>query len=82
MKKENVQKLVKEVGFILATLVVFPLMIGLYLADRLLCVILIHLESKPLGVWQKNISNVLGSVYRVIGAGTIYGVVKLFQWIF
>lgn len=81
MKKENVYKITKELGFILATLIVFPLSLGLYLVDRLICVPLIHLETKRLGDWQKNIDNVLNSIYRVIGTGVIYGVYKLIVWI-
>ena len=81
MKKENLQKLLKEAGFIIATLILFPLSLGLYLLDRIICVVLIHLESKPLGVWQKNIDNVIKSVYRVVGAGVIYGLYKLVVWI-
>lgn len=81
MKKENVVRLFKELSYILATLVVFPLSLGLYLSDRIICVVLIHLESKPLGVWQKNIDNVVKSVYRVVGAGVIYGLYKLVVWI-
>jgi hypothetical protein len=81
MKKENVVRLFKELSYILATLVVFPLSLSLYLSDRIICVVLIHLESKPLGVWQKNIDNVVKSVYRVVGAGVIYGLYKLVVWI-
>lgn len=81
MKKENVYKFTREVSYILATLIVFPLSLGLYLSDRLICVVLIHLESKPLSVWQKNIDNVVKSVYRLVGAGVIYGLYKLLVWI-
>ena len=81
MKKENLQQLIKEAGFILATLVLFPLSLGLYLLDRIVCVVLIHLENKALNVWQKDINNVIQSLYRVVGAGVILALIKLILWI-
>lgn len=81
MNKENFKRIAQETGFILLTLLVFPLSVALYLVDRVICVPLIHLETKALNNWQKDVNNVIYSLYRVIGVAVIYGLYKLIVWL-
>lgn len=61
------------------TILLFPLIVSLFILDRLILCLLVHIESKNLTNWLTDKEQIKGSVIRVVLIYTILLLVYLFK---
>jgi hypothetical protein len=79
---EKTKKIIFTTLSLIGMFIIFPLSLALFLIDRLILAVLVHIESKNFKAWVENLDNVIQSLYRLIGVATLYGLYKLIVWIF
>ncbi len=67
---------------IILGIVLTPILIALYFADKALLVMLPHLQSETIMKWFGNIDKIGQSALRIIAVVIIYLVAQLFIWLF
>lgn len=72
------QKLITTYHFSKA-IILFPLILSLFILDRLLLCLLIHIESKNLTNWLSDREQIKGSIIRVTLIYTILLLIYLFK---
>jgi lysylphosphatidylglycerol synthetase-like protein (DUF2156 family) len=78
--KKNIMKLNKWkmlIGFIL-----LPVLVALYMVDRLILVLLMHLDSPNFLKWSDNVQNVAMSFIRTLVGVCIWIIVESIKWFF
>ena len=65
MLKKKVMRQIKMIYRFSKTIVLFPLIVTLFILDRLVLCLLIHIESKNLTNWLSDKDQLKGSIIRV-----------------
>jgi hypothetical protein len=60
-------------------ILLFPLIVGLFILDRLLLTILIHIKSENLNSWLSDKEQIKGSIIRVVLIYSILLLIYLFN---
>jgi hypothetical protein len=58
-------RLLRTIYHFSKTILLFPLIVGLFILDRLLLTILIHIKSENLNSWLSDREQIKGSIIRV-----------------
>ena len=72
-------RLLRTIYLFSKTILLFPLIVGLFILDRLLLTILIHIKSENLNSWLSDREQIKGSIIRVALIYTTLLLIYLFS---
>jgi len=65
---------------IVVGIVLTPILIAIFFADRIALIVLPHIESKTIKQWFDNMNFMTQSVWRVGAIALIFSIFKLITW--
>jgi hypothetical protein len=59
-----------------------PVLVALFIADRIILTLLLHLDSPNFLKWTDNVQSVVMTIIRIGVIALIYGIIHVFNWLF